>query len=672
MRCSRGWIIAAAAGVWLAVCPAVSASTAGGAVSWGTGEAGQLGDGLGGGPEANRPIPVAVSGLGDVTGVAGLGKGAVALLGDGTVVAWGSNEDGQLGDGTFEPSLVPTPVAGLSEVTAVSAGWGTAMALLSDGTVEAWGANEHGQLGDGSTENSDVPVPVSGLTGVTAIASGGTFSLALLSDGTVMAWGDNERGQLGNGTTKDSDVPVPVSKLGAVKAIAAGGHDTFSAPGFALALLEKGTVKAWGGNGLGQLGDGELLDSHVPVEVEGLESVVSISAGLRHSLARLVGGSVVAWGFNEYGELGNGRSAPEQEFSAVPVGVKGLAEATKAVSAGDEESLALLNDGTVEAWGMNQNGALGIGTTTAEQLFSVAPVHVCGLSEVRGVAAGTHVNYAFDLPSQPLCPTVAGLSTNLGPIAGGTPVTITGSEFTGATTVYFGSSAVSEFTVNSPTSISVIAPAHAAGSTRVRVQTPTGTSGELESKGVAGGITSESNLFQYLSPPTLSKLKPNNGPTAGATSVTITGSNFVAGSTSVTFGSNAGTGVVVKSPTSLTVVSPPEPAGKVDVRVTTPGGTSAITKADAFKFTPTIKELKPNNGPTAGGNSVTILGAGFAVAPKATAVKFGTAKATTVSCPTTEECTAIAPAHSAGKVDLKVTVNKTSSAKTTADQYAYG
>jgi hypothetical protein len=231
---------------------------------------------------------------------------------------------------------------------------------------------------------------------------------------------------------------------------------------------------------------------------------------------------------------------------------------------------------------------------------------------------------------------------------------------------------VSAFTVNSPTSISVLAPAHEAGFARVRVQTPTGTSGELESKGVAGGITSEANLFQYLSPPTLTKLKPTSGPAGGTTSVTITGSNFVAGSTSVAFGASAGTGVVVKSPTSLTLVSPPEPAGKVDVRVTTPGGTSAITKADAFKFTPTIKELKPNNGPTAGGNSVTILGGGFAVAPKATAVKFGTAKATTVSCPTTEECTAIAPAHSAGKVDIKVTVNKTSSAKTTADQYTYG
>jgi hypothetical protein len=209
------------------------------------------------------------------------------------------------------------------------------------------------------------------------------------------------------------------------------------------------------------------------------------------------------------------------------------------------------------------------------------------------------------------------------------------------------------------------------GSTRVRVQTPTGTSGELESKGVAGGITSEANLFRYLPPPTVTKLKPTSGPVGGATSVTITGNNFVAGSTSIAFGSNAGTGVVVKSPTSLTVISPPQLAGKVDVQVTTPGGTSAIAKADGFKFTPAISELKPSTGPTTGGTSVTILGTGFAVAPKATLVKFGTAKATTVSCPTAEECTATAPAHSAGRVDIKLTVNKVSTLKTTADQYTY-
>src|ERR1017187_10574634 len=154
--------------------------------------------------------------------------------------AWGWNGEGQLGDGAFGltgevsgESGVPVSVHGLSGVTAVSAsGYDDSLALLSNGSVMAWGANEAGQLGDGTYGSSvDEPVTVQGLSGVTAIAAGTSFGLALLSNGTVMAWGSNLDGELGNGpgsakTFEESisDVPVQVSGLSGVTAIAAGEH----------------------------------------------------------------------------------------------------------------------------------------------------------------------------------------------------------------------------------------------------------------------------------------------------------------------------------------------------------------------------------------------------------------------------------------------------------------
>jgi alpha-tubulin suppressor-like RCC1 family protein len=235
-------------------------------------------------------------------------------------------------------------------------------------TAKAWGNNSSGQLGDGThtgpekcvfaTEEkgcSTVPVAVSGLSGVTALAGSSQDSFALLEGATIAAWGT---GHLGNGAYEKSDVPVALKELGGVAAIAAGANSL--AAEHSLALLTNGTVVAWGANASGQLGDGTTTNSDVPVgvcavgatspcseESQQLKEVIAIAAGEHHSLALLSNGTVLAWGANESGQLGNGTTTN----SDVPVAVKGLSEEVTAIAAGSDHSLALLKGHTGVAWG---------------------------------------------------------------------------------------------------------------------------------------------------------------------------------------------------------------------------------------------------------------------------------------------------------------------------------
>ena len=169
-------------------------------------------------------------------------------------------------------------------------------------------------------------------------------------------------------------------------------------------------------------------------------------------------------------------------------------------------------------------------------------------------------------------PTVTGISPTTGSTAGGTVVTVTGTGFTGATTVKFGTVAGTSLTVNSSTKITIKSPAHAAGIVDVTVTTPGGTSAI-----VAG------DKFTYGAPPKVTKILPATGPTTGNTLVTINGTGFT-GATAVKFGTTAGTSKTVVSSTKITVRSPAHAAGSVDIRVTTPYGTSAIVTADKFTY----------------------------------------------------------------------------------------
>jgi alpha-tubulin suppressor-like RCC1 family protein len=344
--------------------------------AWGDNSAGDLGDGS----LAARLVPGGVGSLTGVRSISAGGRHGLALLANGTVMAWGDNAFGADGNGrTSDDALLPVPVKGLSSVVQVSAGSEHSLALLANGTVMAWGDNFDGQLGDGGTKSSAVPVRVKGLTHVTAISAGDTFSLAALANGTVMAWGNNANGQLGNGTDDNqSDVPEPVTGLTGVTAVAAGGQHS-------LALQSDGQVMAWGEDTDGQLGTGDSSGAtSLPGRVVDLTHAVAIAAGSDFSLALTADGVVKGWGDNGFFELAQPQGFPGGiQSSDVPVTIPGTGKAT-AIAAGALFGLALRENGTVMGWGDDAFGQLGNDTTNTQQ----AATAVQGLTGVHAIAAG--------------------------------------------------------------------------------------------------------------------------------------------------------------------------------------------------------------------------------------------------------------------------------------------
>ncbi|HEX9365852.1 MAG TPA: chitobiase/beta-hexosaminidase C-terminal domain-containing protein, partial [Vicinamibacterales bacterium] len=235
---------------------------------WGRNMSGSADDGT----TLQRLNPMA-GGLTGVRAIAGGGSTSFAIMPDGTVQAWGDNGQGQLGDGAteFERHL-PAQVSGLTNVVGIDTGSSHAVALKSDGTLLTWGANFFGQLGDGTTTQRSVPVTMSALTGITAVSAGGNHTLALKSDGTVWAWGRNFNGQLGDGTTTQRLTPVQVSGLSNVIAIQAGDLSS-------LAIKSDGTLWVWGFNFYGQLADGTTTNHKTAEQVVGVTGVVSAGFG---------------------------------------------------------------------------------------------------------------------------------------------------------------------------------------------------------------------------------------------------------------------------------------------------------------------------------------------------------------------------------------------------------
>ena len=251
-------------------------------------------------------------------------------------------------------------------------------------------------------------------------------------------------------------------------------------------------------------------------------------------------------------------------------------------------------------------------------------------------------------------PKITSISPTSGSTTGGMSVTITGSDFTGASKVLFGTVPASRFTVNSDIQITAISPG-GSGTVHVRVTTPGGTS-----------ATSTADQFTYVPAPIVTGVSPKTGPAAGGTTVIITGTGFTGAG--VLFGTVPAR-ITSVSDIQITAVSPGG-SGTVDVRVITPGGTSAITGADQFTYVfaqPKITSISPTSGSTTGGMSVTITGSDFTGASK---VLFGTVPASRFTVNSDIQITAISPGGS-GTVHVRVTTPGGTSATSTADQFTY-
>jgi IPT/TIG domain len=273
---------------------------------------------------------------------------------------------------------------------------------------------------------------------------------------------------------------------------------------------------------------------------------------------------------------------------------------------------------------------------------------------------GNDVVLTYGIPAPPQ---VTGLSPNSGPETGGTPVTITGSGFTGATEVDFGTAAATNLTVVNATTIECDSPA-GSGTADVTVITPQGTS-----------PTSAADEFTYtattLPAPTVTGVSPDDGPASGGTLVTISGTGFT-GATVVHFGTTAATNLAVVNATTIQCDSPPG-SGIADVTVITSQGTSPTSAADEFTYTattlpaPTVTGVSPDDGPAAGGTLVTITGTGFT---GATEVDFGTTPAANVIVSSANTITATSPAGT-GTVNITVVTPGGTSATRAADQFTY-
>lgn len=351
----------------------------------GHGARGQLGDGRGEFSTTARQE----LGISDVVDYSIAGNHACAVLGDSTVTCWGTNSSyGFLGDGRDVGWRDPvTNAAGIVNAVKIAAGVNHVCALLSDGSAQCWGYNGDGQLGDGTNNNSMTPVAVTGLSGsvITDIVAGGSHTCALLQDQTVKCWGGNSYGQLGDGTILNSNIPVAVAGITTASAISTSLNHVCA---IVSAGPTGGTAKCWGENSSGQLGAGAVGNQNAPVDPldalnNSLSGVIAISAGWQHTCAVLYGGGVACWGSNLYGGLGDGTT----NQTSVSTEVVGLSGAATDIVASNEYSCALISDGTVQCWGSNMEYTLGNNDLTGTS--SPTPVTVIGLTGATDIEGGS-------------------------------------------------------------------------------------------------------------------------------------------------------------------------------------------------------------------------------------------------------------------------------------------
>ena len=342
---------------------------------WGANYSMQLGDGT---TINDEPYPTKVL---NITNAISAGTGyafTCAVLATGKVNCWGDWKeeeedllaltDPRRGTGS------PEEVSGISNAVKMCSLNDHTCVLLKDSTMMCWGANWDGQLGCGSSASlsfTHIPCQVSGLTGVVDFSCGANTTCAVLADGSVKCWGYNNFGQLGDGTYNTSSVPVSAGGIANAIGVAAGANHT-------CALLSDGTINCWGYNGYGELGDGTYNNSLAPVQTQGIADVVDVVAGDNYTCALLAGGTIQCWGFNGNGELGEGTTASSSNVPQTVVNISGV----KSIAAGEDYTCAVASDGRGYCWGAADSGELGDGSDYSDHGY---------LMSVTGMTTGSKV-----------------------------------------------------------------------------------------------------------------------------------------------------------------------------------------------------------------------------------------------------------------------------------------
>lgn len=333
--------------------------------AWGA-NGGRFGDGA----TAGRLRPGLVNTAQDWVQVAVGYSHTLALKADGTLWAWGSNQYGQLGIATNAgtSTFVNTPAQVPGVYVQVAVGFMHTLALKADGTLWTWGSNENGQLGNGVRGAANAtPSQVPG--SYTRISAGGSFSLGLRADGSLWVWGDNYYGQLGLGQATSFQV-TPAAVAGTYVEVSGGGYHT-------LARRADGSVWAWGWNRQGQVGSAANFDSNSiignqPSQVPG--QYTAIMGGFYHSLALKANGTLWAWGSHDAGQLGIGVPASGASPLAIYIPTQEVTLntnwATLGTNSGANFSFARVSSSlSFASTGENQGGALGDGTSLRAYRF---------------------------------------------------------------------------------------------------------------------------------------------------------------------------------------------------------------------------------------------------------------------------------------------------------------
>jgi alpha-tubulin suppressor-like RCC1 family protein/uncharacterized protein YfaP (DUF2135 family) len=370
--------------------------------AWGSNFIGQLGNGT----YIDKNTPTRIGTAINWQSVTAGYLHTLAIRNDGTLWAWGKNSYGQLGDGTDFSKSTPT-IIGISTTNwqSVTAGSNHTVGIKGDGTLWAWGSTSDGQLGDGTIPiiNESSPIRIGSVSNWQNVSAGANHTMAIQSDGTLWAWGSNEYGKLAVPVNYNNNKcsPTRIATFSNWKSVSAGSQHT-------VAIKSDGTLWSWGDNFYGQLGEGPVryfyagpvnyIDRDSPTKIGTRMDWQSVSAGSNHTMAIENGGNLWAWGSNDNGQLGDplgdqivtDDSGP-RIVSATPKYISGGSRSI--VSSGVNHSVAIKNDGTLWSWGNNSNGQLGDGTQSTRNI----PTQIGTDSNWKSVAAGENYTLAIKL-----------------------------------------------------------------------------------------------------------------------------------------------------------------------------------------------------------------------------------------------------------------------------------